>query len=971
MFLARRAPLPLALLLLLTGGPAAAPAAQEAADRPPAGFSLRTFTDDDGDHLYSLFVPRTPPPPAGYPIVLFLHGAYERGTDGIAPTTAGIGPVIKEDRDFPAVVVFPQVEDPDGRILPAWNPDRPDGARALKILEEAEGLVRVDETHRVLAGWSMGGYGVLGQLAKGDPMRWSAAVSVSSGLAIGVDPEEVAEASRVTPLWIVAGEQDRYVPFVETERAVRLIREAGGRVRFTAVRNAGHGVWETVFAADRFADILRNPRVIQPREADAAPGEADQTVTDLADEDEFDASPAFAPNPEVFQPDLILNRGAFVRADNALMTKLAGQFVRNLPPDTLTGTIPDQNITRSALGQTIRVNFSGISYSGRVTDAAVRGHDGNCVTVRVELADARVTVRCIRLRAPLGHRGVAGPVTIRAGVRRPLVLEVDIRPAVVNGELKLMALGTRFALPPDDYFVCGPGCVDEDGLFLTEAKLAKQLVEGLYEARTQGEQAVRDAVPGLLGEVGGGTDFGNPGGLAGSVLPLPLVEPIVQVKLADVRADASGLTALFDLEIASPTLRPMARTAPERADGGITLDLAGSVARPEELEVGVSVDLLRLLSGALTEGDVPRIDARDVPGDPLRELHRRENLVRIVPGLDDPEFADHELRARLTLVGPVEATAFDSDRNALVRMDSDAVEMTIDHLPPEGDRPPGEDWRRAAVLRLSLRQPIRASIRKNGAYRNFVAVAEGEEANIAPVSARAEVGETVDEELAASLLGEGWDNWLDEEGPFSGPLQDFELPGASLRIEEFATRAPAPGARGGVLLARFMVPDTSLENRSEFALTYRVRAEPGGPWGGPFTLAPGETHTYKVRDALRFEQVGAAPGAGAATRLEVGASYQYRVPVGAVFPTLDRTVDPADEVTLVRPEVRPWYRRTPVARGVNPALTAAPAAPAAGPTWSGPTWSGPTWSDPIWTTPRGPVPPRAPTTTSRRFPVRN
>ncbi|MFH5803050.1 hypothetical protein [Alienimonas sp. DA493] len=939
MSLARPAPVVLALLCgLLAPGPLAGqsplaapePAAERAAPggRPPAGFSVRTYTDEAGDHKYSVYVPRTPPPPEGYPIVLFLHGAYERGTDGLRQTTVGLGPIVREDPDFPAVVVFPQVEDSDGRILPAWNPDRPDGERALEILEEVENALPIDPAHRVLAGWSMGGYGVLGQLAQGDPLRWSAAVSVASGRSIGLDVEALAAASRVTPLWIVAGAQDRYVPFIETEETVREIREAGGRVRFTQVRNAGHDVWKTAFSSDRFAAILRNPRVVAPRAANGAPGEVDEGLVEppeeqLPDEDELDRSEAVAASPEEFEPELILERGAFVRADNALLEKLVRQYARSLPADALTGTIPDQNITREALGHKIHVFFSGIRYSGRVVDASLVGRAGNYVTGRVEVVDASITVQRIFMRAPLGHRGFAGPIAVRAGVRRPLVLEVDIRPSVVNGELQLTALRTRFALPPDDYYVCGPGCVDEDGLFLTESKLAKTLVEGLYDARTQGEQAVHDAVPEFLQNAGSNVSLGDPGGLTGELLPLPLVEPSIQVRLAGVQADEKGLNAIFDLAFGAPADHPP--HPPRRADGGVTFDLATGAGKPEGLAVGVSASLVRVLSDQLVEEGVPRIDARDVPGNPLASLHQRENLLRIVPGLNRPEYADHELRARLTLVGPIAAIGGDSRENALVRMESDAVELTIDHRPDGGDRDGGA-WQRAGVVRLALRQPIRATVRRNGSYRNFLAVAEGEDAGIAALDARALVGDRIDGDLAARLVREGWDNWLDDEGPFSGPLQDFDVPGAALRIEELNSRGPASGATDGLVIAEFIVPDTTLENRSELTLTYRVREEPNGPWGGPFTLAPGEIHTYKVREPLRFEQLGAASTVEATRTLEVGQAYQFHVPVGAVYPTLDAARDLAEELSLYQKDPRPWRQRAPIAGREFPTLTTAPPA---------------------------------------------
>ncbi|MEM9702020.1 MAG: hypothetical protein AAF907_06215, partial [Planctomycetota bacterium] len=397
-------------------------------------------------------------------------------------------------------------------------------------------------------------------------------------------------------------------------------------------------------------------------------------------------------------------------------------------------------------------------------------------------------------------------------------------------------------------------------------------------------------------------------GLAGAVLPLPLIEPVVQVTLADVRADGDGLTAIFDLAVGAPSGRP-APTTPMRADAGVTLSQAKGACGPEELAVGVSTDLLRILSAELVAGGVPRIDARDVPGDPLARLHQRETLMKIVPGLRNPRFDKDELRARLTLAGPLSAAAANSDLNAMVLIESEDVEMTVDR------RPPGGTWERAATLRFSLRQPVRARIKIDGAYRNFVAVAEGDEANIRAVAALPVVGDQVDVDLAAELLSEGWDLWLEEEGPFSGPLDDFELPGAALRIEAFASRAPAPGDQGGLLLAKFKVPDTTVENRSALPLTYRIQ-EPNGPWGGPFTLGPGETHTYKTRGTLRLQQIGPPAGAAISRTLEPGHCYHFHVPVGAVVPKLDRgdEFNPSvDAILLNQNDPRPWRLRAPIA----------------------------------------------------------
>ena len=881
--------------------PAQAMTNRAAADPPRRGFSLRTYTDETGSYKYSLFVPRRSPPSGKYPIVLFLHGAAERGTDGVLPTTAGLGPIIKQDPDFPAIAVFPQVQDPDGRILTAWQPDQPDGARALKILAEVEALpgLNVDVNHRVLAGWSMGGYGVLAHLAMEEKEAgknyWSAAVSVSGALYRDLDPAELAEATRTTPLWMIAGALDRFVPFRETKQTVADIRDEGGRVRFTKVRNAGHSVWETAFAADRFAEILKNPRVVEARTANRGPdgrdrpGEVDAAVTDLPDEDEFDREPVLPSDPENFRPDVILERGAFVRADNALLSKLAGQVAGSVSPESLRGSLPDRTETRRVAGHTVTIRFSGITYSGRLDNATVRGRDGNVLTVRAELSDARINIRTIRLKAPLGHRGVAGPVTIRAGVRRPLALEIDVRPYADDGQIKFRPLGTRFSLPADDYFVCGPRCVDEDGLFLTEAGLARQIVEGIYEFRPQAEQTIRDAAPQLLDRLPGKLAVGSPGGLAGQIFPLPMIEPVVQVRAESVRADAGGLTVIFELAVGSPIDQGPNKSDPKRADGGITLDLAEEAAGPEELAVGVSNSLVRVLSDELVKDGVPRIDARDVPGDPLRELYNEDVLERILPALAREEYEDHELRARLTLTGPLSAVAQRSDVSAILDLRSDDVELTVDHRPPDAER-----WLPAGAVQLRLGQVVEAVVVADGALRDLRAEAIGP-ARIEALNARSFVGGDVDAELAADKVRVGWENWLAGEGPFSGPLKDFPVPGTALRVEEFNTIDPSAGVTGGLLIARFAVPDTTLENRSELPLTYRVRAAPGGPWSAPRTVDPGCTHTYRVRRPLRFRQTTPEGEPVDECPLYVGGTYRFRAPDGARVPVRYRSPEMEDD----------------------------------------------------------------------------
>jgi predicted peptidase len=140
----------LTVVLLLTSATAwgQAPAAART-----TGFLSRIYKDETGSHKYVIFLPRAYTPSKKWPVILFLHGAGERGTDGVLPIYYGLGPLVRlREANFPFVVVFPQAEDMRGRLLKGWSPKTADGQRALKILEDVEKVYSVDTTREILTG---------------------------------------------------------------------------------------------------------------------------------------------------------------------------------------------------------------------------------------------------------------------------------------------------------------------------------------------------------------------------------------------------------------------------------------------------------------------------------------------------------------------------------------------------------------------------------------------------------------------------------------------------------------------------------------------------------------------------------------------------------------------------------------------------------------------------------------------------
>ena len=104
-------------------------------------------------------------------MILFLHGAGERGEDGIVPAQVGLGPaILNRPGGVPAIVVFPQARR-------TWSADSPDSNAALKALDDVMADYKVDPKRVILTGLSMGGHGSW-DLATAMPERFAAVVPI-------------------------------------------------------------------------------------------------------------------------------------------------------------------------------------------------------------------------------------------------------------------------------------------------------------------------------------------------------------------------------------------------------------------------------------------------------------------------------------------------------------------------------------------------------------------------------------------------------------------------------------------------------------------------------------------------------------------------------------------------------------------------------------------------------------------------
>jgi len=215
-------------------------------------FLPRTLWLNGRSHAYRLYLPPSYDASRRWPLILFLHGSGERGSDGVKPTTVGLGPALgRFPGRYPALALFPQIPE-NGNWQGAG------GDLAVATLDAAAQELPIDPDRIYVAGISLGGNGAWHLLSR-HAERFAAAVVVCGFVAgrpsapalfpEGSDPyAALAERIRCLPTWIVHGEEDPVVPVSESRKMARALEDVGGEVSYRELPGVGHDCWEAAFA---------------------------------------------------------------------------------------------------------------------------------------------------------------------------------------------------------------------------------------------------------------------------------------------------------------------------------------------------------------------------------------------------------------------------------------------------------------------------------------------------------------------------------------------------------------------------------------------------------------------------------------------------------------------------------------------------------------------------------------------------
>jgi len=211
-------------------------------------FSVEKYVQEKDTLKYRMLYPDSDPL-RRYPLVIFLHGSGERGSDNEAQLKWGVGGFATDQNMIlhPAIVIAPQCPEKSSRpnfsrakatsetkLQP--NPTRP-MELVIGLIHQLMKTMPIDSNRIYITGLSMGGFGTYDAIER-YPDLFAAAVPVCGG----GDPSKATSIARI-PIWIVHGAEDPAVNPSYSLEMLEALTKAGAHPGFTQYPEVGHFSW--------------------------------------------------------------------------------------------------------------------------------------------------------------------------------------------------------------------------------------------------------------------------------------------------------------------------------------------------------------------------------------------------------------------------------------------------------------------------------------------------------------------------------------------------------------------------------------------------------------------------------------------------------------------------------------------------------------------------------------------------------
>lgn len=203
---------------------------------------------------YRLLAPDDVQTEAKFPLVLFLHGAGERGVDNKKQLLYLPDVLATEEsrKKYPCFAAAPQCPPNMKWVDLPWEeetskPQPPISApmkMVLAILDEVLHTWPIDPARVYLTGLSMGGYGSW-DLAMRRPTHFAALAPLCGG-----GDESQAGVIKDLPTWAVHGDKDTAVPVARSRNMIKALEAAGGKPKYTELAGIGHNCWTKAYSPD-------------------------------------------------------------------------------------------------------------------------------------------------------------------------------------------------------------------------------------------------------------------------------------------------------------------------------------------------------------------------------------------------------------------------------------------------------------------------------------------------------------------------------------------------------------------------------------------------------------------------------------------------------------------------------------------------------------------------------------------------